>query len=116
VREDGIAMGKKRTAMVVNGNKGSAGVNRMTVDQLGDYLKQRWNTELLDVEAAAGFLGLGVTTLNKWRTSGAGPAFIKMGARVAYTRSDLERFIAQKRQKSTAMTQRRADRVPACRI
>jgi retron-type reverse transcriptase len=25
-----------------NGNKGSAGVDRMTVDQLGDYLKQYW--------------------------------------------------------------------------
>src|SRR6202158_1305286 len=26
----------------VRGNKGSAGVDRMTVDQLGDYLKQHW--------------------------------------------------------------------------
>ena len=28
--------------MPVRGNKGSAGVDRMTVDQLGDYLKQHW--------------------------------------------------------------------------
>src|SRR5947209_472495 len=27
---------------LVRGNKGSAGVDRMTVDQLGDYLKQHW--------------------------------------------------------------------------
>ena len=26
----------------VKGNKGSAGVDRMTVDQLGDYLRQHW--------------------------------------------------------------------------
>src|SRR5262249_18047596 len=26
----------------VRGNKGSAGVDRMTVDQIGDYLKQHW--------------------------------------------------------------------------
>ena len=26
----------------VKGNKGSAGVDRMTVDQLGDYLKENW--------------------------------------------------------------------------
>jgi retron-type reverse transcriptase len=26
----------------VKGNKGSAGVDRMTVDQLGNYLKQHW--------------------------------------------------------------------------
>jgi RNA-directed DNA polymerase len=26
----------------VRGNKGSAGIDRMTVDQLGDYLKQHW--------------------------------------------------------------------------
>src|SRR5712664_3149913 len=32
----------KKALRQVRGNKGSAGVDRMTVDQLGDYLKQHW--------------------------------------------------------------------------
>jgi predicted DNA-binding transcriptional regulator AlpA len=78
--------------------------------QLAEALKGRFSgqaaTELLDVEAAAAFLGLGTTTLNKWRTSGAGPVFVKMGSRVAYARSDLEKFVAQNRQRSTSQTRR----------
>jgi RNA-directed DNA polymerase len=32
----------KEALRQVRSNKGSAGVDRMTVDQLGDYLKQHW--------------------------------------------------------------------------
>src|SRR6478609_166474 len=32
----------KEALRQVKGNKGSAGVDRMTVDQLGNYLKQHW--------------------------------------------------------------------------
>src|SRR3982075_770725 len=32
----------KEALRQVKGNKGSAGIDRMTVDQLGDYLKQHW--------------------------------------------------------------------------
>src|SRR5499433_3695642 len=32
----------KEALRQVRGNKGSAGVDRLTVDQLGDYLKQHW--------------------------------------------------------------------------
>src|ERR1700681_976134 len=32
----------KEALRQVRDNKGSAGVDRMTVDQLGDYLKQHW--------------------------------------------------------------------------
>ena len=32
----------KEALRQVRGNKGSAGIDRMTVDQLGDYLKQHW--------------------------------------------------------------------------
>src|SRR5215470_6586409 len=34
----------KEALRQVRGNKGSAGADRMTVDQLGDYLKQHWPT------------------------------------------------------------------------
>src|SRR5205807_3590418 len=33
---------RKEALRQVRDNKGSAGVDRMTVDQLGDYLKQHW--------------------------------------------------------------------------
>ena len=32
----------KEALRQARGNKGSAGVDRMTVDQLGDYLRQHW--------------------------------------------------------------------------
>ena len=32
----------KEALREVRGNKGSAGIDRMMVDQLGDYLKQHW--------------------------------------------------------------------------
>ena len=32
----------KEALRQVKGNKGSAGIDEMTVDQLGDYLKQHW--------------------------------------------------------------------------
>jgi RNA-directed DNA polymerase len=32
----------KEALRQVRGDKGSSGVDRMTVDQLGDYLKQHW--------------------------------------------------------------------------
>jgi RNA-directed DNA polymerase len=32
----------KEALRQVKGNKGSAGIDRMTVDQLGDYLQQHW--------------------------------------------------------------------------
>jgi hypothetical protein len=40
--------------------------------------------------------------LNKVRGTGTGPHFVKVGARVLYDPRDLEKFIAAKRQRSTA--------------
>ena len=43
IMEEICERGNLREALrQVRGNKGSAGVDRMTVDQLGDYLKQHW--------------------------------------------------------------------------
>ncbi len=43
IMEEVCERGNLREALrQVRGNKGSAGVDRMTVDQLGDYLKQHW--------------------------------------------------------------------------
>jgi hypothetical protein len=62
------------------------------------------SSPLLNVAEAADYLRCSASYLNKIRVTGGGPVFVKIGARVLYTRADLDRFINQKRQKSTAKT------------
>ncbi|MDO5631635.1 MAG: helix-turn-helix domain-containing protein [Paracoccus sp. (in: a-proteobacteria)] len=50
-------------------------------------------TELLTVGQAAERLKLSVTTLNRWRVTGEGPAFVKMGRVVRYTPAALAAFV-----------------------
>jgi predicted DNA-binding transcriptional regulator AlpA len=72
------------------------------------------SSKLKDTPEAAKYLNLGVSTLNRLRLVGRGPAYIKMGARVAYLEADLDRYIAQCRQKNTAQNKpAAADRAPA---
>ncbi len=42
------------------------------------------------VPAAARYLGLSRSCLNKWRVYGTGPRFCKLGRRVTYRKSDLD--------------------------
>ena len=56
---------------------------------------------LKDIEAAP-VLGLKVSTLRRWRWSGDGPQFVKLGGAVRYRRSDLEAFIEAKLRMSTS--------------
>ncbi len=49
---------------------------------------------LLDNEGAAEFLGVSPTTLPRWRWSGVGPAYLKVGRAIRYRRSDLEAWLA----------------------
>jgi len=49
---------------------------------------------VMTVKQAAEYLGLAVSTLNKWRCHGGGPAFIKMGRAVRYKQADLESYIS----------------------
>ncbi len=56
------------------------------------------NTRFSPQEAAI-YLGtadspVSLNTLNWWRAQGRGPAFIKMGTRVQYLKSDLDAFLA----------------------
>ena len=39
---------------------------------------------VMTVQQASEYLGLAVSTLNKWRCLGGGPAFVKMGRTVRY--------------------------------
>lgn len=57
----------------------------------------------LTVKAAAPYLGLSTSTLNKWRVTGLGPAYLKLGPRrVVYDRADLDAWLAASRRRSTS--------------
>ncbi|MBF0182275.1 MAG: helix-turn-helix domain-containing protein [Magnetococcales bacterium] len=51
---------------------------------------------------AAAFLGLSCSTLEKWRCTGFGPAFHKLGRVVVYDQSELEAFVSVCRVASTS--------------
>ena len=56
----------------------------------------------LTVVQAATYLGLAVSTLNKWRCHGGGPVFIKLGRAVRYRQEDLDQFVMDGRSRSTS--------------
>jgi hypothetical protein len=45
---------------------------------------------LMDVRGAADYLRLSASTLNKFRLTGKGPAYLKLGGRVIYDADDLD--------------------------
>jgi hypothetical protein len=47
-------------------------------------------------------LNVGENTLAKWRLSGRGPAFVKVGARVMYDAATVEAWIASRVRNSTS--------------
>jgi hypothetical protein len=59
---------------------------------------------LLTTPETAVLLRCSVSILNKWRLSGAGPVFVKVGARVRYRLEDIARWIAQGTRRSTSAT------------
>ena len=59
-------------------------------------------TELLTERDASKVLRLSVRTLQKWRLSGRGPRFLKLGHAVRYDRAELERFLTGARRDSTS--------------
>ncbi len=60
------------------------------------------NERYLNTEDAATFLGLSRATLDKWRYTGGGPLFSKLGNRVRYDRADLEAWMAKSKRRSTS--------------
>jgi len=53
--------------------------------------------KLLSNREAAEFLGLSEDTLPRWRWSGIGPVYLKVGRTVKYRLSDLETFLNESR-------------------
>jgi predicted DNA-binding transcriptional regulator AlpA len=58
--------------------------------------------ELLRTSGAAAISGLSVSTLNKLRCSGGGPAFLKLGRAVRYKPVDLKDWLDSRRVTSTS--------------
>ncbi len=61
--------------------------------------------ELVPAKLAARLLGVHQNTLCKWRIAGRGPRFVKMGRRVAYRLSDIEKWANQRTYSNTAQCQ-----------
>jgi excisionase family DNA binding protein len=57
---------------------------------------------LLTVEEVAGLLRCSVSSLNKWRLTGGGPPFVRVGSRVRYRTADLNTYIARRTATSTS--------------
>ncbi len=58
--------------------------------------------ELLSAQQTAALLNLAPITLAKWRLQGTGPAFLKLGRRVAYRRVTIDEWLAAKVRRSTS--------------
>ncbi|UVK55107.1 helix-turn-helix domain-containing protein [Mesorhizobium sp. AR02] len=59
--------------------------------------------KMLRTEGAASYVGLSISTLEKLRLTGYGPAYIKLGRAVVYRAHDLDAWIESNRRKSTSV-------------
>ena len=51
---------------------------------------------------AAEIIGISARTLEKWRVTGQGPTYLKLGKRVLYPVRDLESWIQGQKRRSTS--------------
>jgi predicted DNA-binding transcriptional regulator AlpA len=65
-------------------------------------MKSQTAHELLTQDEAADFLRLSPRTLERYRVTGCGPIYVKLGGRVVYRPSDLEEWIAARVRHSTS--------------
>ena len=47
----------------------------------------------LGTEDAATYTGFGRSTMKKWRSTGDGPAYVRVGAKIVYRVADLDAFL-----------------------
>lgn len=59
-------------------------------------------SDLLDTEGVARATGLAINTLEKYRVTGEGPPFLKLGRAVRYDPNDLKAWLAARRVYSTS--------------
>lgn len=60
------------------------------------------DTEILTTHEAAGYCRLGKPTLERFRITGDGPAYLKLGGAVRYRRCDLDTWLATRLTRSTS--------------
>ena len=58
--------------------------------------------ELLNEHELAAFLRVSPRTLQNWRVTGGGPEFIKLGARVLYSREKITAYLEDRQRVSTS--------------
>ena len=63
--------------------------------------KNNFNQRMRTAEAAE-YCGLSKSTMDKYRITGEGPSFIKLGRAVVYDVVDLDQWLASKRVTSTS--------------
>jgi hypothetical protein len=63
----------------------------------------------IDPRAAAIRMGVSASTLAKWRMSGDGPGYVKLGRRVLYSKAVLAKFIASRALPNTSADHARRD-------
>ena len=63
------------------------------------------DSPFLTQEAAARYLGgLSTKTLERWRVTGEGPSFRKLGRRCFYVQADLDSWADSRKRRSTSAT------------
>ena len=59
-------------------------------------------TKYLNAHEAAEYLGLSVRTMNRYRVTGNGPPYYRIGGRVRYVRAELDEWVTGSRRTSTS--------------
>ena len=72
------------------------------VQPMSDPITIEPTSRLLKEREVARFLTLEVATLRRWRWSGRGPRFLKLGGAVRYELADIEAFKEASRRASTS--------------
>ena len=58
--------------------------------------------EILNTREAAAYVRLGKPTMERFRISGGGPVFVKLGGAVRYRKADLDSWVETRRVRSTS--------------
>lgn len=75
---------------------------RINGEPMSEHIKIESATRLLKEDEVAQILNMEVATLRRWRWSGHGPRFIKIGGAVRYDPADIDAFVESGRRSSTS--------------
>lgn len=76
----------------INGSHPAGGIARTTTSSPPAAASAARPTMMNDLELAA-WLGISRKTLQKWRSLGMGPPYLKFGTKVVYRAEDIEAYI-----------------------